>query len=105
MNVTLNEITGNPGGSETISARDHFNFISYSGGTGNYTINLPSAETGVIMRFKTDDTIAANKTITLQPQAGERIDAESTYDMDRSYDGISLLAKDSNWYIIQKKEK
>jgi len=105
VNVTINEVTGNPGGSESISARDHFNFISYSGGTGNYTINLPSAETGVIMRFKTDDTIVANKTITLQPQAGERIDAESTYSMDRSYDGITLLGKDSNWYIIQKKEK
>ena len=105
VNVTLNEITGNPGGSESISARDHFNFISYSGGTGNYTVNLPAAENGVIMRFKTDDTIVANKTITLQPQAGERIDAESTYSMDRSYDGITLLGKDSNWYIIQKKEK
>jgi len=105
VNVTLNEITGNPGGSETISATDHFNFISYSGGNGNYTINLPSAETGVIMRFKTDDTIVANKTITLTPQSGERIDAEASYIMDRSYDGITLLGKDSNWYIIQKKEK
>lgn len=105
VNVTINEINGNPGGSETISATDHFNFISYEGENGNYTLNLPAAETGIIMRFKTDDTIAANKTITLQPQSGERIDAESTYSMDRSYDGISLLGKDSNWYIIQKKEK
>ena len=105
VNVTLNEITGNPGGSETISAENHFNFISYSGGNGNYTVNLPEAETGVILRFKTDDTVLANKTITLQPQAGQRIDGESTYSMDRSYDGITLLGKDSNWYIIQKKEK
>ena len=105
VNVTLNEITGNPGGSESISARDHFNFISYSGTNGNYTVNLPAAETGVIMRFKTDDTILANKTITLTPQSGERIDAEASYIMDRSYDGITLLGKDSNWYIIQKKEK
>ena len=105
VNVTLNEVTGNPGGSETISLRDHFNFISYSGGTGTYTINLPASEDGVIMRFKTDDTIAANKTITLQPQSGERIDAEATYSMDRSYDGITLLGKNSNWFIIQKKEK
>jgi len=105
VNVTLNEVTGNPGGSETISLRDHFNFISYSGGNGTYTINLPSAENGVIMRFKTDDTISANKTITLQPQAGERIDAEAQYNMNRSYDGITLLGKDSNWFIIQKKEK
>ena len=105
VNVTLNEITGNPGGSESISARDHFNFISYSGANGNYTVNLPTAEDGLIMRFKTDDTILANKTITLTPQSGERIDAEASYIMDRSYDGITLLGKDSNWYIIQKKEK
>lgn len=105
VNVTLNEITGNPGGSETLSLRNHFNFISYSGTNGSYTVNLPSAEDGVIMRFKTDDTVLANKTITLAPQSGERIDAEASYIMDRSYDGITLLGKDSNWYIIQKKEK
>jgi hypothetical protein len=105
VNVTLNEITGNPGGSETITARDHFNFITYSGANGAYTINLPAAENGVIMRFKTDDTISNSKSITLQPQSGERIDAEATYSMDRAYDGITLLGKDSNWFIIQKKEK
>jgi len=105
VNVTLNEITGNPGGSETLSLRNHFNFISYEGGNGNYTVNLPEAENGIIMRFKTDDTILANKTITLTPQSGSRIDAEASYIMDRSYDGITLLGKDGNWYIIQKKEK
>ena len=105
VNVTINEITGNPGGSETISLRDHFNFITYSGANGNYTINLPASENGVILRFKTDDRVLANKTITLQPQSGERIDAEDSYTMDRSYDGITLLGKESNWFIIQKKEK
>ena len=105
VNVTLNEITGNPGGSETLSLRNHFNFVSYSGTNGTYTVNLPSAEDGVILRFKTDDTVLANKTITLAPQSGERIDAEASYVMDRSYDGITLLGKGSNWYIIQKKEK
>lgn len=105
VNVTINEITGNPGGSETISLRDHFNFVSYSGANGSYTINLPSSEDGVILRFKTDDTVLANKTIDLQPQSGERIDAEASYTMDRSYDGISLLGKGGNWFIIQKKEK
>ena len=105
VNVTLNEITGNPGGSESISARDHFNFISYEGENGTYTINLPAAEYGAILRFKTDDTVLANRTITLTPQSGERIDAEASYIMDRSYDGITLLGKDGNWYIIQKKEK
>ena len=105
VNVTLNEIVGNPGGSETLSLRNHFNFVSYSGTNGTYTVNLPAAEDGVILRFKTDDSVIANKTITLEPQSGERIDAEASYIMDRSYDGITLLGKGSNWYIIQKKEK
>lgn len=105
VSVTINNITGTPGGSETLTLNDHFNFISYSGGNGTYTITLPNADSGVIMRFKTDDTVAANKTITLSPQSGQRIDAESTYAMDRSYDGITLLGNNSNWFIIQKKEK
>jgi len=105
VNVTLNSITGNPGGSETISASNHFNFITYSGSNGTYTINLPAAEDGVILRFKTDDTISNSKSITLQPNGGERIDGEASYDMDRAYDGISILGKSGGWYVIQKKEK
>jgi len=107
VNVTINDITANPGGSETLAVSKHFNFLTYSGGNGTYTITLPEAEDGVILRFKTDDTILANKTITLQPQSGGRIDAESTYVMNRSYDGVSLLGRSgsNNWYIIQKKEK
>ena len=107
VNVTINDITANPGGSETLAVSKHFNFLTYSGGNGTYTITLPEAEDGVILRFKTDDTILANKTITLQPQSGGRIDAESTYVMNRSYDGVSLLGRSgsNNWYVIQKKEK
>lgn len=105
VNVTINEITANPGGSETLSLRNHFNFISYEGENGTYTINLPAAESGVILRFKTDDSVLANKTITLQPQSGQRVDAEASYTMDRSYDGITLLGHNDNWFVIQKKEK
>jgi hypothetical protein len=105
VNVTVNSITATPGGSETLSLRNHFNFITYSGGNGTYTINLPASENGVILRFKTDDRVVANKTVTLQPQSGERIDAEDSYTMDRSYDGITLLGYNQNWFVIQKKEK
>jgi len=105
VNVTINDITGNPGGSETLTLDDHFNFVSYSGGNGTYTITLPNADSGVIMRFKTDDSVVANKTITLSPQSGQRIDGESSYLMDRSYDGISVLGHNDNWFVIQKKEK
>ena len=103
--VTVNQITATPGGSETLSISNHFNFISYSGGNGTYTINLPAAEDGVILRFKTDNTIEANKTVTLDPNGSERIDGEASYIMDRGYDGITILGLNSAWFVIQKKEK
>ena len=105
VNVTINQITATAAGNETLTNAKHFNFLSYSGGNGTYTITLPVAEDGVILRFKTDDSVVANKTITLQGDGGERIDGESTYVMNRSYDGISIVAYNSNWFIIQKKEK
>ena len=105
VNVTINDITATPGGSQTLSFRNNFNFITYSGGNGTHTINLPSSEDGVILRFKTDSTIGANKKVNLQPQSGEQIDDETSYDLDRAYDGITLLGKNSNWFVIQKKEK
>ena len=105
VQVTINDVSAEPGQSETLTAANHCNFITYSGGNGTYTITLPDAESGVIMRFKTDDTIGANKTITLSPQSGQRIDGEGDYTMNRSYDSITLLGKNSDWFIIQKKEK
>ena len=105
MNVTINQITATAAGNETLENAKHFNFLSYSGGNGTYTITLPAAEDGVILRFKTDDSVVANKTITLQGDGSERIDGESSYIMNRSYDGISIVALNSNWFIIQKKEK
>jgi len=108
VNVTLNEITGNVGGSETISSSNNFNFIGFESGgeTGTYTINLPTSEVGMILRFKTNETIAANKNISLTPQSGERIDGEASYTMDRPYDGITLMGgPNGDWFVIQKKEK
>ena len=107
VNVTINDITANPSGSETLAVSKHFNFITYSGENGTYTITLPEAEDGVILQFKTDDTIAANKTITIAPQSGGRIDEEANYVLNRPLDGVSLLGRSGSnkWYVIQKKEK
>ena len=107
VNVTINDITATGGGSENLSANKNFSFLTYSGENGTYTITLPEAEDGVILRFKTDDTIAANKTVTIAPQAGGRIDEEANYVLNRPLDGVSLLGRSGSnkWYVIQKKEK
>ena len=44
VNVTINDITATPGGSETLSFRQQFHHIF--GANGTYTINLPASEWG-----------------------------------------------------------
>jgi len=98
--VTVNAITASPGGSETLAGTKHFNLVSYSGATGTYTITLPPAEDGVIMRFKTDDSIGATKTITLQADESERIEGEDVYVITSAFGSVSLLANNNLWFII-----
>ena len=84
---------------------------SWTGPNGQAFIGLPPiAEShGRIIQFHSDASIAANKYVTLRPDAGDTgvtIDGASTYDFNRAYDGITILGHtDDNWYIIQKKEK
>lgn len=105
MKVSVNSIAATAGTSTTILGSNHFNVISYTGANGVHTINLPSVEQGIILRFKTDGTIANTKSITLSPESGQLIDGSETYSMDRAYDGITILGYNDNWFIIQKKEK
>jgi len=111
VSVTINDVAASAGGSENQAITNHTNFINYSGEeNGTYTINLPSAVDGALLRFKTDSTISANKKIHLSPQTGETIDGSTEpYQMDRSFDGITLMGHtfggSTNWFVIQKKEK
>jgi hypothetical protein len=65
---------------------------------------------GRLLRFKSDDTVTANTYYrvgisTTQYAAGVRIDGQSAFDMNRSYDGIMVLCYDGQWYVIQRKSK
>ena len=93
-----------------VTASDQLIFSTWSGGNGTATLSLPvvSGNEGRILRFHTDSTIAANKIISVIPNAsdsGVTIDGASSYTLNRSYDGVSILCHASNWYIIQVKEK
>lgn len=111
VNVAINDVSAGPGGSENQSLSNHTNFINFAGEeNGTYTINLPSAVDGALLRFKTDTTISATKKVHLSPATGETIDGSSEpYQMDRSFDGITLMGHtfggSTNWFVIQKKEK
>lgn len=68
---------------------------------GNITFTLPdafAAGSGRLYRIKkTDSSI---NTLTLVPQAGQLIDGEATYVMDKKTAPISILSDGTGWYIV-----
>jgi len=104
----ITSVTHQAGRSYTITSTDAIIFNKWNGGNGTSLIYLPTTtgNEGRIIRFKSDGTIAANKIVQIRPNdVSETIDGAASYDFDRSYDGLSLLCHDGDWYIIQKKEK
>ena len=80
--------------------------------TGYGRVYLPKVadNEGRMFRFKSDETIAANKYYQLALQtdevtAGVRIDGANYLNNDRPYDGIAVLCFDGQWYVIQRKSK
>ncbi len=100
VNVTINSVSANAGGSETLSLSNNFNFISFSGSDGVYTLNLPNADAGAIMIFKTDDSVSSTRSISLTPQSGQRIEAESTFSLNSNYETVKIVGINDNWFVI-----
>ena len=94
----------------TVTATDSLIFNTWTGpnGTGRIELPLVAGNEGRVLRFQTDNSIAANKIVMIAPNTsdtGVTIDGASTYTLNRDYDGVSILCHNSNWFIIQKKEK
>lgn len=104
VTAAVNSITASAGGSTTLDSSKYVNFLSWSGGDGSHTITLPTPSDGVFLRFKTDNTITNSRCINLDAGTNT-IDGETSYDLDRGYDGVSLMAFNGAWYIVQRKQK
>ena len=103
----ITEVTNRAGGSYTVTSTDAIIFNTWTGGNGTSIIYLPTTtgNEGRIIRFKSGSAISAVKNIQIRPDdVSEIIDGATSYDFDRSYDGLSLLCHDGEWFIIQKKE-
>jgi hypothetical protein len=104
----VTDVENRDGSTYDVSSTDALIFNSWAGPNGSSTINLPSTtgNDGRIIRFKSDSTISANTYVRIRPDdVSETIDGATSYDFNRSYDGLSILCHDSKWFIIQKKEK
>ena len=103
----ITDITNSSGSTYDVGDTEYMMFNTWSGGNGTATINLPRAgdNEGRLLRFKSDGTISASTSITLSPTSPDTIDGDPEFSFNRDFDGVMLLAHNSDWYIIQRKAK
>ena len=80
--------------------------LTWSGGNGNMTLNLPSAASSVnrTMRFASDSTFTSNTRVYLTPTGGDEIDGSTGfYEINKAYEGIKVWSDGTEWFIVQKK--
>ena len=99
--------TATPGGSETLTTLNNIVKIGWSGTSGTYVINLPSATTIPYrnLRFTTNGTYpggGAHK-VQITPSGGETIDGAAFYEIAKQYAGISIWSTGTEWIVIQVK--
>ena len=106
VKTSVNAVTGNDDSSpQSVGILNNMNFVTFGSGTGSYTINLPTAvgNDGLKLSFASDDSVSASHVVVLDANGSETIDGSATYSINRNFAGVTLMAYESNWVVIQEK--
>ena len=80
--------------------------LTWSGASGNMTLNLPSASDNVnrAIRFISNGGFETNTRVYLTPSGSDTLDGSTNYyEINKTYEGIKIWSDGSEWFIIQKK--
>ena len=80
--------------------------LTWSGASGNMTLNLPSASdnTNRAIRFISNGGFVTNTRVYLTPIGGDTLDGSTNYyEINKTYEGIKIWSDGTEWFIIQKK--
>ena len=80
--------------------------LSWSGGNGTMTLNLPSASdnTNRLMRFISNGGFNTATRVELTPINSQELDGStSAYVINKEFEGIQVWSDGVEWFIIQKK--
>jgi len=80
--------------------------LTWSGASGNMTLNLPSASdnTNRAIRFISNGGFDTNTRVYLTPTGGDTLDGSTNYyEINKEYEGIYVWSDGNEWFIIQKK--
>jgi len=80
--------------------------LTWSGGAGNATLNLPPAadNTNRLMRFISNGGFAVSTRVNLTPTGSDTLDGSTdAYVINITYEGIQVWSDGVEWFVIQKK--
>lgn len=98
-------INASAGGSSTLTQMVNVVDFDWTGGSGTYTITLPSA-TAIpyrTIRFVNNSTVTASNKIDIAASSGETIDGVASYEINKAYNGCAVWSDGTQWIVIQAK--
>jgi hypothetical protein len=107
--LTPQLLTASAGGSATVNANYNLVLLSWTGGNGIYTLNLPSAtaadNANRLIRITTDGTLSsgAGDKIDITAVIGQTIDGAASFQISKQYEGLAIYCTGSEWIIVQAK--
>ena len=105
--LTPQLLTASAGTSGTVDPNYNLVLLSWTGGNGVYTLNLPlaSANTNRLIRITTDGSLAsgAGDKIDITATGGETIDGDPSFQISKRYEGLAVFSTGSEWIIVQAK--
>jgi hypothetical protein len=80
-------------------------YISWTGGSGEYQLTLPSASSIPyrLIRISNDGSVDANNKVDIFSPSPQTIDGGTFYRINKEYNGIQCWSDGSNWVVIQAK--
>ena len=105
--LTPQLITASAGTSKDVIPNYNLVLLSWTGGNGVFTLNLPlaSANTHRLIRITTDGSLdagAADK-INITAVGGETIDGNPSFQISKRYEGLAVFSTGTEWIIVQAK--
>jgi len=101
-------LTGNTGETHTYYYLSDFLLVKHSRTSiGTWTVALPdpSVQKYRTLRIVSDDSTDANHKVALDPGTFTIDGSTADYEINRSFEGVTLFSDGVNWIIIQAKDK
>ena len=105
--LTPQLLTASAGTSKNVNQNYNLVLLTWTGGNGIFTLNLPSAtsNTNRLIRITTDGSLdagAADK-INITATGGQTIDGNPSFQISKRYEGLAVFSTGTEWIIIQAK--